>query len=91
MIKILLYTERLSAIHDMKLAKCKIADITAYENNNSNESQKHDLYTVKPLYYVHTRDPKISLYVLMRSLYLTWFVLNNKVHQESGGKEINSL
>jgi hypothetical protein len=38
---------------------------------------------------VHTRDQKISLYLLTRSLYLTWFVLNNEVHQYR--RDLNSL
>jgi hypothetical protein len=33
--------------------------------NFANRLQK---YTVKPLYYVHARDPKISLYLITRSL-----------------------
>jgi hypothetical protein len=42
-------------------------------------------YTVKPLSYVHAKDPKISFYLIMRSLYLTWFVLNNEVQQYRKG------
>jgi hypothetical protein len=48
-------------------------------------------YTVKPLYYVHTRDQKISLYLLTRSLYLTWFVLNNEVPQYRKGPKFYVL
>jgi hypothetical protein len=40
---------------------------------------------VKPLHYVHAREQKISLYLLTRSLYLTWFVLNNEVHRYKKG------
>jgi hypothetical protein len=47
--------------------------------------------TVKPLYYVHLRDPKISLNLLTRSLYLTWFVLNNEVHQYRKGPKFSVL
>jgi HJR/Mrr/RecB family endonuclease len=48
-------------------------------------------YTVKPLYYVHTRDQKVSLYLLTRSLYLTWFVLNNEVHEYRKGPKFSVL
>jgi hypothetical protein len=47
--------------------------------------------TVKPLYYVHARDRKISLYLLTRSLYLTWFVLNKEVHQYRKGPKFSVL
>jgi hypothetical protein len=45
--------------------------------------------TIKPLYYVHTMDPKISLYLLTRSLCLTWFVLNKEVHQYRKGPKLS--
>jgi hypothetical protein len=47
--------------------------------------------TVKPLYYVHTGDRKISLYLLTRSLYLTWFVLNKEVHRHRKGPKFSAL
>jgi hypothetical protein len=45
------------------------------------EKEKVLVYTVKSLYYIHTRDPKISLCLIMRYLYLTWFLLDNKIQQ----------
>jgi hypothetical protein len=45
--------------------------------------------TVKPLFY--TRDRKISLCLLTRSLYLTWLVLNNEVHRYKKGPEFSVL
>jgi hypothetical protein len=49
-------------------------------------------YTVKPLYYVHTRNQKVSLYLLTRSLYFTWFiVLNNEVYEYRKGPKFSVL
>jgi hypothetical protein len=44
-----------------------IVTVNYYKNENR--------ITVKPLYYAHTRDPKISLYLIMRSLSLTFLSL----------------
>jgi hypothetical protein len=64
-------------------------NIASYEKNMKdlikNFRTKKMYTTVKPLYYVHARDPKISLDLITRSLYLTWFVLNNEVQQYRKG------
>jgi hypothetical protein len=67
---------------------CSALDV-ALSDETANISSVCKANTVKPPYYVHTSNRKISLYLLTRSLYLTWFELNNEVHQYRKGPKFS--